>query len=163
MARKKVKHRVRVVQGKGLAVRKSLKELGGLSVAVGLPADKIHNEANIPVSELGAIHEFGLPEHGIPERSFLRSTMLLKGREAKNLLAVAVNKVEAGSNPEDELEVIALWLQGTVQERIVDIKVPPKAESTLKSYATTNDADKTNPLIKKGEMRQAVIGVVVKR
>ena len=56
---------------------KELEKLAGSEVVVGIPATKNkqyngEDGQNITLAELGAIHEYGVPENGIPQRSFLR-------------------------------------------------------------------------------------------
>ena len=56
---------------------KELEKLAGSEVVVGIPESKnskyeSEDNTNITMAELGAIHEYGVPESGIPQRSFLR-------------------------------------------------------------------------------------------
>ncbi len=127
------------------------------SVAVGLPDDVIHDPSGLAYSELGTIHEFGSSDGRVPERSFLRSMLASRQKDIKRLLSGTARRVANGRDAGAEMEDIALWAQGAVQEQIVDVSDPPKAPATL-----SRDPEKTNPLIFTGAMRLAVIGLVVK-
>lgn len=60
-----------------------LEKLSKQIVVVGIPANKNknHDGTVTTVAELGAIHEFGVPEAGIPQRSFLKIPLTLKAKE----------------------------------------------------------------------------------
>ena len=54
---------------------RQLEALSGREVVVGIPASNNKNHVGketIAMAELGAIHEYGAPSVGIPQRSFLR-------------------------------------------------------------------------------------------
>jgi len=60
-----------------------MKKLAGMTVVVGIPASKNKKHAGDgkTVAEIGATHEYGVPEQGIPQRSFLRVPLMKKGKE----------------------------------------------------------------------------------
>jgi len=130
---------------------KNFAEIGGMSVEVGLPSDRIHEPSGLPLAELGAIHEFGLDD--IPERSFLRSVVIIKKAEIQKAMTVQSKKAANGEDANKLMEQFALFGQGLVQENIVDLSQPP-----LKSPRKDGS---TNPLNDSGAMKQGVIGVVV--
>jgi len=131
-----------------------LSSLGKLSVEVGLPSDRIHNPSGLTLADLGARHEFGAK--GVPERSFLRSSLVKKKDQFKENLSIISEKALKGEDPVSLMELFALVAQGLVQERIVEVNSPPNAPITI-----ARKGGKTNPLINTGEMRQGIIGVVV--
>ena len=53
---------------------RELKKAKGSFVTVGIHAKEHEYESGASVQMVGTVHEFGLPEKNIPERSFLRST-----------------------------------------------------------------------------------------
>jgi len=126
-------------------------KIGGMSVEVGLPSDRIHNPSGLTLAELGAIHEFGTEK--IPERSFLRSVTILKKTEIKKTMEGLAKKSIEGDSAETLMEQFAIFGQGLVQENIVELNSPP-----LKSPRKDGSS---NPLVDTGAMRQGVIGVVV--
>lgn len=128
--------------------------LGKQSVAVGLPDDLIHGPSGLTMSKLGTIHEFGSSNGRIPERSFLRSFLLVRRSDIKKALHLGAKNVANGKAVSNELEKLALWAQGGVQERIVDVDEPENALATIRRKKSSN------PLIATGAMRQAVIGLV---
>ncbi len=125
--------------------------LGNMSVDVGLPSDRIHGPSGLTLAELGAIHEFGLNE--VPERSFLRSVIILKKEEIKNAMTLQAEKAAGGDDPKVLMEQFSLFGQGIVQENIVELKNPP-----LKRKRKDGS---DNPLNDTGEMKQGIIGIVV--
>ena len=131
----------------------STAELSGLSVEVGLPDDRIHNPSGLTLAEIGAIHEFGLGN--VPERSFLRGAVHSGAEEIKKNFEIVAKRVVNGEDPMQEMDNLAQFGQGLVQEYIAEGKAqPPK----IKTKANEN---KNIPLINTGEMRQSIIGVVV--
>lgn len=129
--------------------------MGGLSVNVGLPSDRIHEPSGLTLAELGAIHEFGAGN--IPERSFLRSLPILKKTEIKKAMTVQAEKSARGESAIVLMEQFALFGQGLVQENIVDLKDPALKPATIKRRKKGS----SNPLVDTGAMRQGVIGIVV--
>lgn len=60
------------------------------AVFVGLPKDKVGDKVygdGMTVINVGAIHEFGVPAKGMPERSFLRVPFATKRRELNASIA----------------------------------------------------------------------------
>ena len=128
-------------------------ELGGLSVEVGLPSDRIHEPSGLPLSEVGAIHEFGLGN--VPERSFLRGAVQNGVKEIKDNFEILAKKSLGGASANNLMEQFAQFGQGLVQEYI--------AEGT-KNFTPLDRPRKdgsSNPLNDTGALRQGIIGVVV--
>ena len=128
-------------------------ELGSLSVEVGLPSDRIHNPSDKMLSELGAIHEFGL--HGIPERSFLRGSVFSKKEEIGKQLGSIAKKVSKGDDPLPLMNRFALWGEGIVKEYISN------GEENFVPLAHPRKDGSKNPLNDTGALKQGIIGVVV--
>ena len=76
------------IKQKGGNLDKSLKALSKLTegpkkLNVGLPKNSIDYPDGTDVIMVGAVHEFGSPARGIPERSFLRSTLQINKADFK--------------------------------------------------------------------------------
>jgi phage gpG-like protein len=67
---------------------KELKNLSNSEVVVGIPEkdNKVHqgDDNSVTVAEIGAIHEYGVPESGIPVRSFLRVPLIKNTKKIFN-------------------------------------------------------------------------------
>ena len=125
--------------------------VGDMSVDVGLPSDRIHEPSGLPLAQLGAMHEFGF--ENIPERSFLRSALILRRNEIKEAMTIVAKKSADGENPQVLMEQLALFGQGQVQENLVELTDPP-----LKRKRKDGS---DNPLNDTGALKQGIIGVVV--
>lgn len=125
-------------------ISKSMK--GATSVKVGLPKGSNEYPDGTSVIMVGTVHEFGSPSRGIPQRSYLRSTVVTKRREYKTLFRKLSKRIVKGSmTAKKALSIIGLQVQTDVREKITDIKSPP-----LKSR-------RGNPLIDTGHLRQSII------
>jgi len=69
------------------------------SVFVGLPAEKVGGKVygdGMTVIRIGAIHEFGVPKVGIPQRSFLRVPFRIKQKEMNKAIAKQFEEITNG-------------------------------------------------------------------
>lgn len=74
------------------------------AVFVGLPKDKVGGAVygnGMTVIQIGAIHEFGAPEQGIPQRSFLRVPFATKQTEVNKAIALQMEAITSGRRPAD--------------------------------------------------------------
>jgi phage gpG-like protein len=125
-------------------IAKSFKEPG--SVKVGLPKGSNDYPDGTSVIMVGLVHEFGSPSKGIPERSFLRSTVAEEKRSIKRMMAKMAKQILDGKLDADKaLQLLGLKVQTDVKAKITDLKEP-----ALKS----RDG---NPLIDTGHLRQSII------
>lgn len=114
-------------------------------VFVGLPKNSNAYPDGTSVIMVAAVHEFGSPARGIPERSFLRSTIIAKKRSYKALFKKLGRKmVQGGTTMAKALRLVGLAVQGDVQEKITALKMP-----ALKSR-------EGNPLVDTGHLRQSI-------
>ena len=112
-----------------------------------------------PKSEIGSIkypdgtavifvavkNEFGI---GIPERSFLRSTLIQKRKEYRRMIAKASENAIRGRKPLDKsLNRIGMIAVADIQRKITELRTPPNAPSTIRIKKSSN------PLIDTGLMR----------
>jgi len=133
---------------------KALKELekiaksfakGGDTVKVGLPKGSNAYPDGTSVIMVGAVHEFGSTKIGVPQRSYLRTTVTEKRNDYKKLMAKISKSIVDGKRTKKQgLGLIGLQVQGDVQQKIYDIDTPP-----------LKDRD-GNPLIDTGHLRQSI-------
>ncbi len=94
---------------------------GKNNVLVGLPKESNNYPDGTSIITVGVVHEFGSPEHGIPQRSYLRSTLDSKKSEYKSLLTKLSRKmVTGGLTMATALDTLGLKLQSDVQATIAD-------------------------------------------
>lgn len=117
------------------------------SVLVGLPKGSQDHEAEdgsfTSIIDIGFAHEFGTST--IPERSFLRSTLVGTKRKYKPFIKKLVKAVTRKEiSPKNAMGLLGERLSGDVKEKITDIKTPP-----LK-------VREGNPLVDTGQLRQSI-------
>jgi len=97
---------------------------GANSVKVGLPRGSNQYPDGTSVIKVGITHEFGSSGSGIPQRSFLRSTMHDKRREYKQVFRqLASGIVDGRMTSEEALNLLGLRVQTDVIEKITNIKL----------------------------------------
>lgn len=141
----------------GKKVNKAIKELEKIAkqktgVLVGLPKDASPYPDGTSVIMVGLTHEFGSSDGKIPERSFLRSALDENKAELlkfwKNGAAKAILTLNKDS--EKILALLGQMMQAAVQQKIVNVKSPANAISTVVNKKSSN------PLIDTGHMRQSI-------
>jgi len=137
-----------------ISVNDIKKALKVRKVKVGFPKSKgsvIHEESEMNVASIGAVHEFGSPARNIPERSFIRTTINEQQENIKKLFQKESKKVVAGEQTvEGMLGVIGLYVSGQIKKKIVAIKTPPNKAATIKAKGSSN------PLVDTSQMLQSV-------
>jgi hypothetical protein len=133
---------------------------GGASVKIGVlqSTDKQVEGADITLAELAAIHEYGAPKAGIPERSFLRRTFRDargKGALEEHLKKLAKAIVKGKINPDQALEMLGQWGVAAVKGRIKDHIPPPLAVATIKRKKSET------PLVDTGQLINAITYEIV--
>ncbi|QDP55902.1 MAG: hypothetical protein GOVbin8609_34 [Prokaryotic dsDNA virus sp.] len=114
-------------------------------VKVGLPKGSNNYPDGTSVIMVGNVHEFGSPSRGVPERSFLRSTLNEKSGKYKNDLKKLGKKVLLGEmTSEQSLQMLGLMASSDVKDKITDIKEPA---------LTSREG---NPLVDTGHLRQSI-------
>lgn len=133
--------------------KKATKELEKLAkslrgpdlVKVGLPKGSNAYPDGTSVIMVGAVHEFGSPARGIPQRSFLRATVEAGRSKYKQLFKKLSKKiVDRNLTKKEALGLIGLQVQGDVQGRITD-GIDPELKYR-----------KGTPLIDTGHLRQSI-------
>lgn len=89
-----------------------------------------HPGSDITMIELAAIHEFGSPAAGIPERSFIRSTFADQNKLLTVLRGVAKSIVEGKSTIKRGLGLVGVWAAAAVKATITEGKVEPPLEAS---------------------------------
>lgn len=134
-------------------VMKRAEQLNRIQLVVGIPSDENSRKESTGITnaELGVIHEFGAPEKGIPERSFMRSTA---SEESENLGRLGKTEIkeclEGNTSPHDVFATIGAYLQGRIVEKITDGEFEPNNENTVKRKGSSK------PLIDTGQLRASI-------
>lgn len=148
---------VRVVQDTNLAGLTALaKRLDtmGQRVMVGVPASAKEADGT-PIALIAAVHEFGSPKLGIPERSFLRAGIQKNRQQFTRLNFTSLRRVaNANLTIREALDLLGLYAASAVKREIVEGNFKPNAPATIKAKGS----DK--PLIDSGAMRQAITWTV---
>lgn len=114
---------------------KRMTELGKKGVYIGVPMKSNGRDGGIGNAQIAAIHEFGAPQAGIPERSFLRFTMKKDKDEIKTnmghaLKAVVLNKASV----EVAYSKVGAVAAGLVKQTIAGNQVqPPTSQATIQA------------------------------
>lgn len=134
-------------------VMKRAEQLNHMQVVTGILSDENSRDESTGITnaELGTIHEYGVPEKNIPERSFMRSTA---SEEANNLGRLAKIQIaeclKGDKSAHDAFATIGEYLQGKIVDKITDGDFEPNTE------ATVNRKKSSKPLIDTGQLRGAI-------
>lgn len=86
------------------AMADTLDQIKKKAVFVGLPNEKVGSKVygdGMTVLRIGAIHEYGVPHRGIPQRSFLRAPFRIKRKELNDATAKQFEAVLTGKRDVD--------------------------------------------------------------
>lgn len=144
-----MKSKTRIIKRPDKALKKIeelVKSLKGPDlVKVGLPKGSNAYPDGTSVIMVGSVHEFGSPSMGIPQRSFLRATLVENKLAYKALFKKLSQKIVDGDmSKEDALHFVGMTVQGDVVSRISEGISPD-----LTSREGT-------PLIDTGHLRQSI-------
>ena len=121
------------------------------------PKDELGNSTGIGMVELAAIHEFGSPAAGIPERSFIRATFAKNHDDLARLTAQL-----AGQVFRDEMSIArALGLLGTwgaaqVKAFIAEERVTPRLSDSPAGRRTIHRKGSSVTLVDTGRLINAI-------
>ena len=110
--------------------------------------------------ELAAIHEYGAPKAGIPERSFIRRTFNEKQKQLKSVVGkLATDVVEREKSVESALDQLGAWGAAQVKNTITRGKgvPPPNAPETVAKKGSSR------PLVDTGRLVDAIQWEVEKK
>lgn len=109
--------------------------------------------SGITVVEIANFHEFGL---GVPERSFLRSTLDENRNKYSNIVSEMRTEISKGAfDTKTALEILGQKIVKDVKQKIYDGIMPPLAESTIRKKTVDNKRGDT-PLIDTGQLVQSI-------
>lgn len=118
---------------------------------VGIKAAQKHGDTGLTNAELAAIHEFGVPEKNIPERSFIRAGIDENVADLKKVAAFGVKAVASGALSERQaLGRLGLVSVAGIQKKFTDGTLEPNKPATIKAKKSST------PLIDTGQLRQSI-------
>lgn len=137
-------------------LREQAKKLAGQPhVKVGVLAsqggDAPHEGGEISMVGLAAVHEFGSPSRGIPERSFLRSAFAGDGKKslAKTCARLYKQVLSGKMTTKQALEVLGQWAAARVKRGITAGEgiPPPLKPETIKRKGSSRTLVDTGQLV----------------
>lgn len=136
--------------GKGLEDYISkLKKMQKDAVTVGIHKSAgNHDNSDLTVAEVAAYNEFGTERS--PERSFMRSTMRENRFKYRLNVIRIIKAIGDGKDPRKMMGLFGQQVQQDIQRKIVELKTPPNAQSTIDRKKSSN------PLIDTGQMVSSV-------
>lgn len=149
-----------------------LGELPKLRLTVGVHGadkrrDPVGDSTSIGNVGIAAVHEFGAPSVGVPQRSFIRSTIDRQKSAILDEMDGVVDRVAQGADARAEVQGLGLQIVEEIRETIRSGIAPPLAESTAgrrtrpaPGAGAKEYAGKQTPLIDTGQLIQSVKGYV---
>ena len=117
---------------------------------------KIKTVTNVDVVFVATCNEFGVPSRGIPERSFIRSTVRDKKEEWATWVSRQFSKILKGeSTVEKGLALVGLKAESDIKRKFTENDWPANAPSTIEKKGSSM------PLIDTGQTRNSIRYVVV--
>jgi len=137
--------------GKLKQIRKVMAK-GGF-VEVGVVESTVHDEAEgLTVAAIASYNEFGGPDNNPPERSFMRSTLRDEKTNIKKMNKSSLKRIVQGEmTTKKGLGLLGSYLSAKISQKIVKIRTPKNADSTLAAKYP-----KTNPLIDTGQLKNSI-------
>lgn len=124
-------------------------DIGEKDVQVGLPKGSNAYPDGTSVIMVGAVHEFGSELRNIPERSYLRSTIIGNRREyLKFIRGLAKKLISLDMTEEKALRLLGEKVKSDVQRKIVSLDDPP--------LARPREDGSDNPLNDTGHLKQSI-------
>ena len=146
---------------------KKMKQFDGASVLVGIQGDAKPRDGKgrLANAEIGAIHEFGAPSRGIPERSFLRSTLDGQRESIVGDMRDAFDRALRGdATVRQAIDGLGLQVEARVKETIRKGIKPGLNDATIKRRRAKLKGGKAankvftgeTPLIDTGQLIQSI-------
>jgi hypothetical protein len=142
-------------------LKKRLLKQSDPHVRVGIIAKKggSADHGGISVVELAAVHEFGAPNAGIPERSFIRRTFHEKRKELVKNVEILTKQVFSKELPlNNALDRLGAWGASAVKNTITGEPIPPPLKPK-----TIERKGSTRPLVDTGQLLNAITWEVHKK
>lgn len=122
---------------------------------LGANADKDHGGGN-SVVDIAMIHEFGAPAANIPERSFIRSTMVnQKGKIAAIAGKISVKVLTKNMSVPKALNILGIAAVSMIKRTITKSVPPPLKPDTVKAKGSSK------PLIDTGQLLNSITHEVI--
>lgn len=139
----------------------NIADIKNRAVFVGLPAEKVGGKVygnGMTILQIGAIHEYGVPQHGIPERSFLRTPFRLKRDEINKATAQQFEAVISGKRSPE----VGLGRIGIIAVNISKGAFVSRGYGSWEANeaATVRRKKSSQPLIDTGVLRSSISSVV---
>lgn len=126
-------------------------------VKVGVMASAGETEnGEFTLAELAAVHEFGSPANGIPERSFIRSTFRERGSELEVVTKKLAKQVLDGGSVHDALSKLGLWGATAVRSQITSQRVRPQLVESEAGRRTIARKGSSVTLVDTGQLANAI-------
>jgi hypothetical protein len=130
-------------------------------VLVGVPAGAKDEDDGTPVAMIAAVNEFGLPEHNIPERSFLRGGIRRGIPKFNRVNEDSLRKVVRGEmTVATAIEKLGVVATGEVKREFVAGNFQPLKPATIAARKRKFGKASTRPLIASGNLRQSITYVL---
>lgn len=143
---------IRNTNGEGLQrLGTYIRDLANKQIVVGVTAEHNARPDGGSNALIGAVHEFGSPSNGIPERSWLRSTMMEQGDKYARLMAENVPQAIANGTSAE----VAYNKVGETAANDVKVKIGSGNFTPLKQ-ATIDRKGSSKPLIDDGHFRRSI-------
>lgn len=107
-------------------------------------------------NEFGTLDMYGISEPnngrvGVPERSFIRSTVDAQQSKYRKVIEVLFRQVLMGEQSKRKaLGIIGAAVKADIQQKIVTLRDPPNAERTIEAKGSSN------PLINDGQLKNSI-------
>lgn len=129
-----------------------MRDFGKPKVYIGVPAvkNRVH-EGGINMATLLAVHCFGVPTKGIPQRDPLRPPLINNSDKYVSLMAQGIqNAIANGTDPKIVYEKIGLVASNDVKEYFVSGSFVPLKQKTIDKKGSSK------PLLDTGELRNSI-------
>lgn len=129
------------------------RDTGKPKVYIGVPASNngIHKDSKINIATLLALHVYGAPTRGIPQRDPLRPPLIANAQRYTDLMAQGIkNALANGTDPNVVYEKIGIVASNDVKDYFVSGSFKPLDQKTIDRKGSSK------PLIDTGEMRSSI-------
>ncbi len=128
------------------------------SVFIGIQGENVErSEGGATNAEIGTYHEFGAPNAGVPERSFLRATLDANGESYARMLQTGAGHVVDGRLTVTQLlGLIGEKVVADVRKRMKSGIAPDLKPATIRRKTRADGAVANVPLILTGQLLRAI-------
>ncbi len=141
-----------------VAVMKQLGDLEGIFVVVGIRGGSARRDGTDNVL-IGSVHEFGAPSVGVPQRSFIRSTIDERRQQIADVQQKALRRMTDGKlTAMQASEITGQWVENAIKKKITD--GDPSWRALLPATIARKGSSKA--LLDTTQMRSAVTHAVIR-